>query len=85
MKAKGGSWTYDELFKFIKSPGLYITGTKMTFAGISKAEDRINLIAFLRTNADSPAPIPAPAPKAAAPAEAPAASPKDGQTKPPAK
>jgi cytochrome c len=74
MKAKGGTWTYDELFKFIKSPGLYIPGTKMSFAGISKAEDRINLIAFLRTNADSPAPIPAPAPKAA-PAEAPAAAP----------
>ena len=51
MKAKGGSWTYDELFKFIKSPGAYIPGTKMCFAGLSKAEDRINLIAFLRTNA----------------------------------
>ena len=68
MKAKGGTWTYDELFKFIKSPGAYIPGTKMSFAGLSSAKDRINLIAFLRTNADSPAPIPAPAPKAAAPA-----------------
>jgi cytochrome c len=86
MKAKGGNWTYDELFKFIKSPQIYISGTKMSFAGISRTEDRINLIAFLRTNADSPAPIPAPAPKAAAAdAAAPAASPKDGQTKPPAK
>jgi cytochrome c len=85
MKSKGGNWTYDELFKFIKSPGSYIPGTKMSFAGISRTEDRINLIAFLRTNADSPAAIPAPAPKAAAPAEAPAASPKDGETKPPAK
>jgi cytochrome c len=74
MKAKGGEWTYDELFKFIKSPGGYIPGTKMSFAGISKAEDRINLIAFLRTNSDSPAPIPAPAPAAAAPAAAPAAA-----------
>ncbi|HWC63153.1 MAG TPA: hypothetical protein VG501_05985, partial [Rhizomicrobium sp.] len=87
MKSKGGNWTYDELFKFIKSPGIYVPGTKMSFAGISRSEDRINLIAFLRTNADSPAPIPAPAPKAATPAEgaAPAASPKDGETKPPAK
>src|SRR3984957_18513490 len=47
MKAKGGSWTFDELFKFIKSPGIYIPTTKMSFAGLSKAEDRINLIAFL--------------------------------------
>ena len=71
MKAKGGTWTYDELFKFLKSPGAYIPGTKMSFAGISRAEDRINLIAFLRTNADSPAPIPPPKPAtAAAPADA---------------
>jgi cytochrome c len=68
MKAKGGSWTYDELFKFLKSPGAYIVGTKMSFAGLSKAEDRINLIAFLRTNAASPAAIPAPKPAGPSPA-----------------
>ena len=67
MKAKGGTWTYDELFKFLKSPGAYITGTKMSFAGLTRAEDRINLIAFLRTNTDgTPVAIPAPAPAAAA-------------------
>src|SRR6185312_639519 len=70
MKAKGGNWTYDELFKFLKSPGSYIPGTKMSFAGLSKEQDRVNLIAYLRSDADAPAPIPAPAPKAA---EAPAA------------
>src|ERR1700761_3145145 len=43
MKAKGGSWTYDELFKFLKSPQAYIPGTKMSFAGLSKTDDRINL------------------------------------------
>ena len=75
MKAKGGNWTYDELFKFLKSPGAYVQGTKMSFAGISKAEDRINLIAFLRSNADSPAAIPAPKPTAApAPADTKAAA-----------
>jgi cytochrome c len=73
MKAKGGDWSYDELFKFLKSPGAYVTGTKMSFAGISRAEDRINLIAFLRSNADSPAAIPAPKPAAVAAAPAPAA------------
>jgi cytochrome c len=73
MKAKGGNWTYDELFKFLKSPGSYIPGTKMTFAGLPREQDRINLIAYLRSNADSPVAIPAPAPKSAAPAAAPAA------------
>jgi cytochrome c len=68
MKGKGGNWTYDELFKFIKEPGVYIPGTKMSFAGLRNEKDRINLIAFLRTNADSPAAIPARAPEAAAPA-----------------
>jgi cytochrome c len=67
MKSKGGTWTYDELFKFLKSPGAYIPGTKMSFAGLSKVDDRINLIAFLRSNADAPAPIPAPKPAAPAP------------------
>ena len=46
----------------------------MSFAGISKADDRIALIAFLRTNAASPAAIPAPKPAAAPAAAAPAAA-----------
>ena len=78
MKGKPGNWTYDELFKFIKAPGAYIVGTKMSFAGLRNEKDRINLIAFLRSNADSPAPIPAPAPKAAAPAAPAAAAPAKG-------
>jgi cytochrome c len=69
MKGKPGNWTYDELFKFLKSPAIDIPGTKMSFAGLRSAQDRIDLIAYLRSNADSPAPIPAPKP-AAAPAEA---------------
>jgi cytochrome c len=73
MKAKGGTWTYDELFRFLKSPGSYIPGTKMSFAGIKSVQDRVNLIAFLRTQSDSPPPIPAPG--AAKPAEAAPAAP----------
>ena len=77
MKAKGGNWTYDELFKYLKSPQSYVPGTKMSFAGISSEKDRINLIAYLRSNADAPAAIPAPAPKAAAAPAADAAKPAD--------
>jgi cytochrome c len=75
MKAKGGSWTLDELFKFLKSPQGYISGTKMSFAGLSSAQDRINLIAFLRQDSDAPVAIPAPNPKAAAPAPSQGAAP----------
>jgi len=67
MKSKSDPWTYDELFKYLKSPQSYVPGTKMTFAGLPREQDRINLIAYLRSNADSPAAIPAPAPKTAAP------------------
>ena len=74
MKNKPGNWTYDELFKFIKAPGADIPGTKMSFAGLRSEKDRINLIAYLRTEADSPAPIPAPK-TAEKPAEKSAATP----------
>jgi cytochrome c len=81
MKAKGGDWSFDELFRFLKSPGSYIPGTKMSFAGIKSAQERIDLIAYLRTQSDSPVPIPAPAP--AKPAEAaPAAAPAAGEKAP---
>jgi len=71
MKSKGGSWSYDELFKFLKSPGSYIPGTKMSFAGLRSETDRINLVAYLRTDMDSPAPIPPPSPNKGAPGEVP--------------
>ena len=57
MKAKGGNWTYAELFAFLRQPPAYAPGTKMTFAGLPRASDRLNVIAFLRMQADSPAPL----------------------------
>lgn len=68
---KGQVWGYDELDAFLKNPKGAIKGTKMSFAGISKQTDRVNLIAYLRTLSDSPLAIPAPNPAAppAAPAE----------------
>jgi cytochrome c len=63
---KHATWTYDDLYVFLKSPAADISGTKMTFVGLKKPEDRINVIAYLRTLSASPPPIPAPNPKAAA-------------------
>ena len=80
MSADHGTWTLDKLFKFLKSPATMVPGTKMSFAGLRSPQDRINLLAWLRTQSDSPLPIPPPAPaKAATPAPAtpaPAAPPK---------
>lgn len=53
-------WTYESLNKFLLKPTDYIPGTKMNFAGLKKAEDRADLIAYLRTLAASPAPLPTP-------------------------
>jgi cytochrome c len=58
MTAKGGTWTYDEIFRFLRSPGRYIPGTKMSFIGLPRAQDRLNLIAFMRSWADRPPPLP---------------------------
>ncbi len=51
-------WDYEELNKFLANPKAYAPGTKMTFAGLRKPEQRADVIAFLRSKADSPAPLP---------------------------
>jgi cytochrome c len=81
MQAKGGKWTYDEIFRYLRSPARYIPGNKMAFAGVPRAQDRLNLIAFMRTWADSPPPLPPPAPPKAAQAPSPTAV-ATGQAKP---
>ena len=58
IKNLGGEWAYEELNKFIASPRGYAPGTKMGFGGIKATQERANLIAWLRSNANSPAPLP---------------------------
>jgi cytochrome c len=54
MKAKGGTWTLDELDKFLANPKEYIPGTAMSFAGVPKDSERADIIAYLRKNSDKP-------------------------------
>ena len=49
MKSHGGDWTPDALFVFLNSPKEAVPGTKMSFAGLPKAEDRANVIAYLES------------------------------------
>jgi cytochrome c len=78
--AKQAVWDDQHLGEFLKAPQKYISGTKMTFVGLKKPEDRINMVAYLRSKGGQlpiPAPAPAPPPAEAAeaaPAEAPPAS-----------
>jgi cytochrome c len=45
----GDAWTTDNLNGFLTSPKSYAPGTKMSFAGLPKVEDRANVIAYLAT------------------------------------
>ncbi len=49
MAAHGGDWTPEELNHFLTKPKDAVPGTKMSFAGLPKAEDRANLIKWLET------------------------------------
>lgn len=40
-------WTAEHLFGFLENPAGYAPGTAMGFAGLGKAEDRVNVIAYL--------------------------------------
>ncbi|MEZ5970791.1 MAG: cytochrome c family protein [Hyphomonadaceae bacterium] len=68
MHAHGGAWNYLSLNEFLTSPGTVVRGTKMAFAGIRNDQDRVALIAFLRSISPNNVPLPAPLPEAA-PAE----------------
>lgn len=46
-KSKGVSWNADTLFEYLENPKKYIPGTKMVFAGVKKANERADIIAYL--------------------------------------
>ena len=77
------TWTYENINHFIDNPKGFAPGTKMTFPGLPKAQDRADVIAWLRTQSDNPPPLPTPdeikaaeeaGKQAAAPEAAPAAA-----------
>ena len=68
LKAHGGKWDFDALNAWLTSPRKFANGTKMTFAGLSNAQDRANVIVYLNSMGSN-LPLPAaPAAAAAAPA-----------------
>ena len=76
LKSKGGTWDWQNMSDWLKSPKAFAPGTKMTFAGLSKPEDRANIIAYLNQQSDAPKPMPA-VPAEAAPAADAAAAPAE--------
>ena len=66
LSGHGGNWTFEDMDAWLKSPKAFAPGTKMSFAGLSKPQDRADIIAYLNTQGSN-----LPLPKAeAAPAAA---------------
>jgi cytochrome c len=54
----GKPWTFEDLDKFLTKPKDYAPGTKMSFPGLPKADERAALLRWLRDQSDSPVPLP---------------------------
>jgi cytochrome c len=68
LKAKAGTWTFDELNKWLLDPRADVPGTAMTFAGLPNDKQRADVIAYLDTLSKNPVPLPT-AQKEGAPAK----------------
>jgi cytochrome c len=58
LREKEGVWDYEALDHFVANPKGWAPGTKMTFAGIGKAQERADLLLYLRSLSDNPEPLP---------------------------
>ena len=52
-----GDWSLENLQAFLESPKKFAPGTKMSFSGLKKIEDRISLIVYLNEADGSPEPL----------------------------
>jgi cytochrome c len=84
LKAKGGTWTFDALNKWLIKPSAYVPRTAMTFAGLSNEKQRADVIAYLNSLSAKPLPLPTAQGAAAPAANAPAAAPASAPAAPPA-
>ncbi|MEQ1618673.1 MAG: cytochrome c family protein [Terricaulis sp.] len=73
MMGMNGSWDYLHLNDFLRSPAAFVPGTRMTFAGVRNDQDRVALIAYLRSISPNQVPLPAPLPEVAPAGDAAAA------------
>ncbi len=54
----GQPWDYESLNGFLAKPKDWAPGTKMSFAGLKKVDDRAAIVAYMRTMSADPAPLP---------------------------
>ena len=53
-----GTWDFKHLNELLYKPSSFARGTKMSFAGLQKAQDRADVIVYLNSLSDSPQPLP---------------------------
>lgn len=58
LKEHGGRWEWERLSAWLENPRKAVPGNKMSFAGISKAEDRADVLAYLNSQSANPLPLP---------------------------
>ena len=58
LRALGGTWDYDKLSQYLRDPRAMAPDTGMAFPGIERAQERADLIAYLRTLSDEPVALP---------------------------
>lgn len=46
-KESGITWTPEKLYQYLEKPSRVVPGTKMSFAGLPKGQDRADVIAYL--------------------------------------
>ncbi len=64
LSGMDGTWTYEALNDWLYNPSAYARGTTMSFAGLRRDDDRINVIAYLASYTDNPPAFPDPLPAA---------------------
>jgi cytochrome c len=58
LASYGKEWTFEELNGFLTKPSSYLKGTKMSYAGLRKEEDRASIIKYLNQKSDNPKLLP---------------------------
>ncbi len=49
LKEVGGNWNFEQMDAWLKSPKAFASGTKMSFAGLGKADDRAAVIVYMNS------------------------------------
>ena len=72
LRSHGGTWDWDTMSQWLRSPRTFAAGTRMTFAGLSDPQDRADVMLYLNQNGGN---LQIPPPPAAGAAEGNAVAP----------